>query len=208
MTETTKETKTTKKGFKKPKSKTKAQVVEENTLLQNNLQAIKGQLNQVMQIVFQQNNLVQRHSKELNVLTELLRSTEASSEVVEASSTVMIDYIGYLLNDDGTEGESIDGFQALGYTVTLGRGNLIKDFEDNLIGLTTGNTSQFTVTFPDDYKEELKGKKALFKVEVVKILKDKTSGEVMEMVDEHFKTKQAEQQAAQEVKTEESQSEA
>ena len=49
----------------------------------------------------------------------------------------------------------------------IGEDRLIPGFEDNLVGLTVGDTKGFDITFPDDYGEEsLAGKQAHFEVEL------------------------------------------
>lgn len=69
---------------------------------------------------------------------------------------------------DGTMGgEAFDGGSAEDFSVELGSGRMLKDFEDALAGMKAGDKKDADVTFPEDYPaEELKGKKAKFALSV------------------------------------------
>jgi trigger factor len=52
----------------------------------------------------------------------------------------------------------------------VGRGELLPDFEQNVVGMNAGERKQFGVTFPLDYAEEsLRGQAVLFSVHVKEI---------------------------------------
>jgi trigger factor len=69
-----------------------------------------------------------------------------------------------------TTGEPLEGGQAEDYMLEVGRGELLPDFEQNLIGMKAGERKQFGVTFPMEYAEEsLKGQSILFHVHVKEI---------------------------------------
>jgi trigger factor len=73
------------------------------------------------------------------------------------------------------DGVAFDGGTGEGMAVVLGSGQLIPGFEEQLVGLKTGDEKQLNVTFPADYQaEELKGKQATFDVKVTAV---KTAGE-------------------------------
>lgn len=82
-----------------------------------------------------------------------------SGEVV-SGETVNIDYEG------SVDGEVFDGGTAEGANLTIGSGQFIPGFEEQLIGMTVGDTRTIDVTFPDSYtnNEDLAGKAAQFKV--------------------------------------------
>ena len=69
---------------------------------------------------------------------------------------------------DGTmKGKAFDGGSAQDFSVELGSGRMLKDFEDALVGMKPGDKKDTDVSFPDDYPaEELKGKKAKFALSV------------------------------------------
>lgn len=70
----------------------------------------------------------------------------------------MIDFTGSI------DGEEFDGGKANDYAVVLGEGQMLADFEDGIVGMKAGETKDVEVTFPEDYSEELGGKKAVFAI--------------------------------------------
>ena len=83
---------------------------------------------------------------------------------VENGDTVIIDYVGSV---DGVE---FEGGSANNYSLVIGSNTFIPGFEEQLIGMDKEETKEIKVTFPDDYHaENLKGKKAIFKVTVHEI---------------------------------------
>lgn len=88
-------------------------------------------------------------------------AAEIEDGTVEDGDIVNIDYEGKI---DGT---AFDGGSSEGYDLTIGSGSFIDDFEEQLIGCKTGETTEVTVTFPEDYgNEELNGKDAVFTVTI------------------------------------------
>ena len=84
--------------------------------------------------------------------------------VVENGDTVNIDFDGYV------DGEQFEGGQADGYDLEIGSGSFIPGFEDQLVGVKTGEEKDVVVTFPEEYHaEELAGKEATFKTKVNEI---------------------------------------
>jgi trigger factor len=79
---------------------------------------------------------------------------------------VIIDFRGERM----TTGEPLEGGEAEDYMLEVGRGELLPDFEENLIGMKGGERKQFGVTFPVDYAEEsLRNQAVLFHVHVKEI---------------------------------------
>lgn len=75
--------------------------------------------------------------------------------------TVNIDYEGKL------DGVAFEGGTAQGADLTLGSGQFIDGFEDGLIGVLPGETTELTLTFPESYDNaELAGKETVFTVTV------------------------------------------
>lgn len=54
----------------------------------------------------------------------------------------------------------IDGGQANDYSIVVGKGQLVPGFEDNLVGLKTGEKKKFDLKFPDNYHKNLAGRLA------------------------------------------------
>ncbi len=78
-----------------------------------------------------------------------------------------IDFEGFI------DGEAFEGGKAEGHELTLGSGQFIPGFEEQLIGAKVGEEKEVTVSFPADYQSEnLAGKEAKFEV-TVKEIKEK-----------------------------------
>src|ERR687893_1092088 len=85
---------------------------------------------------------------------------------VQDGDFLIIDFRGERM----TTGEQLEGGEAKDYMLEVGRGELLPDFEKNLIGMQAGERKQFGVTFPMDYAEEsLRGQSVLFHVHVKEI---------------------------------------
>ena len=57
-----------------------------------------------------------------------------------------------------------------GMTFTIGKGQMIEDFDKGVVGLGAGEESTFDAVFPDDYRaEELQGKTVQFSVKVSEV---------------------------------------
>ena len=79
-------------------------------------------------------------------------------DVTKEGDKVVFDFEGFV---DGTP---FDGGKAEKYNLTLGSGQFIPGFEDQMIGRKAGDEFSVNVTFPEEYHaEDLKGKAAEFK---------------------------------------------
>jgi trigger factor len=100
-------------------------------------------------------------SEALDRIAEQNRPFAAKGEggKVEKGDRVVIDFTGTL------EGVPFEGGTGGDVGVNVGSGTFIPGFEDELIGMTAGETRQVKVTFPSNYtNEHLAGKDAEFKV--------------------------------------------
>lgn len=80
---------------------------------------------------------------------------------IESGNIAVIDFEGFLGD------KAFDGGKGENYSLTIGSNTFIPGFEDQLIGHKAGDNVDVKVTFPKDYQsEELKGKKATFKVTI------------------------------------------
>ncbi|HEX4533798.1 MAG TPA: trigger factor, partial [Rhizomicrobium sp.] len=87
-------------------------------------------------------------------------------EKAQKDDAVVIDFVGSI---DGTE---FPGGKADDFNLTLGSGQLIPGFEDQLIGAKVGDEREVKVTFPAEYQEaSLAGKDALFVTKVKQVSK-------------------------------------
>ena len=77
----------------------------------------------------------------------------------ENGDTAVIDFEGFV------DGEAFEGGKAEGYNLSLGSGNFIPGFEEQIVGHSTGEEFSINVKFPEEYQaEELAGKDAEFKI--------------------------------------------
>src|SRR4051812_35313414 len=97
---------------------------------------------------------------------EELRDQNASLSPVEERTAQKGDYA--VIKYEGTrDGVPFDGGSAERMPLIIGEDRLIPGFEDELVGLTVGDTKGFDITFPADYGEEtLAGQTAHFEVEL------------------------------------------
>jgi len=78
-------------------------------------------------------------------------------DVVQTGDNVIIDYEGTL------DGEKINNLSAEGEMLTVGRSQLM-NFDDNLLGMTLGESKEFDLVVPDHGLPSLAGKTLHFKV--------------------------------------------
>jgi trigger factor len=111
--------------------------------------------------------------KELEKLRDInARMVSVQDRPAKEGDMVIIDFKGFI-GDEPFEGGSAEN-----YSLTLGSGQFIEGFEDQLVGAGIGDQVDVNVTFPEDYhSEELAGEQAVFKV-TVKEIKEKELPEV------------------------------
>jgi len=107
--------------------------------------------------------------EELN--EELTRMQERHAELVvideEAAQNGDVTVIDF---DGSVDGVPFEGGKGERYSLELGSNSFIPGFEDQVVGMATGDFKDVTVTFPETYHaEELAGKEAVFKVKVHEI---------------------------------------
>ena len=101
-----------------------------------------------------------------DVVNEIKGLQEKQAELVvkeegkaELGDTVVMDFEGFV--DD----EAFEGGKADNYSLELGSSQFIPGFEEQLVGLGTGESKDVEVSFPEEYHAtELAGKPAVFKV--------------------------------------------
>ncbi len=85
------------------------------------------------------------------------RLVAAEDRAAEMGDTVTFDF------DGRVDGEPFEGGKAENYTLTLGSGQFIPGFEEQLVGKKADEECDVEVTFPEDYHAaELAGKPAVF----------------------------------------------
>lgn len=103
-----------------------------------------AELDQQIQAILSQNNQLE----------------DKDGEVVQGDVTT-IDFEGF------KDGVAFDGGKAEGFQLEIGSGQFIPGFEDQMIGMTKGETRELNLTFPENYGSvELAGADVVFKVTV------------------------------------------
>ena len=99
---------------------------------------------------------------ELNrLLDRNARKVEVKDRAAQNGDIVNIDFVGTV------DGVKFDGGEAEGFDLTLGSGQFIPGFEDQVVGMNIGEQKDVNVTFPENYQAEaLKGKPAVFAVKL------------------------------------------
>ncbi len=97
----------------------------------------------------------------------LARNITIEDRAAEMGDITNIDYEGFV------DGVAFDGGKGEGHKLTLGSGQFIPGFEEQIVGKKTGEEFDVNVTFPEEYHaEELKGKAAVFKCKLNAIEKE------------------------------------
>jgi len=102
----------------------------------------------------------------LDILRKQRRSfaQRAADQAAVDSDRVTIDFAGKI------DGEPFEGGKAEGFQFIVGDGQMLKEFEDAVRGMKTGESKTFPLAFPADYHgKEVAGKTADFLVTVNKI---------------------------------------
>ncbi len=121
--------------------------------------------------------------EEVDAELERVRERKATTVDVEGRAAqngdiANIDFVG------SVDGVKFDGGEAAGFDLTLGSGQFIPGFEDQVIGMNIGEEKDVNVTFPENYQaENLKGKAAVFAVK----LNSLKAKELPEVTDEFIK---------------------
>lgn len=102
---------------------------------------------------------------EVNAMAERnARMVSVEDRAAQNGDTVIIDFEGF------KDGVAFDGGKGEGHSLTLGSGQFIPGFEDQIVGKNIGDEFDVNVTFPEDYgAEDLAGKEAVFKVKLHEI---------------------------------------
>ena len=101
---------------------------------------------------------------------EELRSQFATLAAVEGRPAQKGDFVILDFSGERLAGGPLEGAEAEDYMLEIGSGELLPEFEENIVGMNAGERKQFGVTFPMDYSEEaLRGESVLFNVHTKEI---------------------------------------
>ena len=101
-----------------------------------------------------------------DVQSEIDAMLERSARFVEVDREAQNDDLTTIDFEGFVDGEAFEGGKGEGYELTLGSGQFIPGFEDQIVGHKAGEEFDVNVKFPDDYVEDLAGKDATFKVKL------------------------------------------
>lgn len=91
------------------------------------------------------------------------RLVTATDRAVESGDITVIDFEGFV------DGVAFEGGKGENYELTIGSGQFIPGFEDQIIGHKAEEEFDVNVKFPEEYTPELAGKDAVFKVKLHEI---------------------------------------
>ncbi len=121
---------------------------------------------------------------EEEVMVEVNRAIERNARVVtverkaKKGDIAVIDFEGFV------DGKAFEGGKGENHSLTLGSGQFIPGFEEQVIGKKAGDECDVNVTFPAEYHaSDLAGKEAVFKVKVHEV----QAKELPELDDEFVK---------------------
>lgn len=105
---------------------------------------------------------------EVDRTLEIMRKQRASFEPVVRPAALgdkaTLDFTGRI------DGHEFDGGKGENFSVILGEGRLLKDFESHVVGLAAGAAKTFEIRFPEDYHgKEMAGKTATFDIKLKQI---------------------------------------
>ena len=111
---------------------------------------------------------VEISQKEINAMIENLQKQRGIWNPVERPSEkedqLLVDFEGKI------DGEVFEGGVAKDFVMTLGNGQMLREFDEALLNVKANEDKEIQLTFPDDYhKEELAKKKAVFSVSVKEV---------------------------------------
>ncbi len=117
--------------------------------------------------------------EEVNRLLERnARKVPVEGRAAQNGDIANIDFVG------SVDGVKFEGGEAQGFDLTLGSGQFIPGFEEQVEGMNVGEEKDVNVTFPENYQaEDLKGKAAVFAVK----LNSLQAKELPELTDEFIK---------------------
>ena len=100
-------------------------------------------------------------TKGIEELQQKYAEISLKEDAIVTGDTVVLDFLGK------KDGVPFEGGKGENYPLEIGSNTFIPGFEDNLIGLKSGDSKDIEVTFPKDYpSEDLKGQKVIFEVKI------------------------------------------
>lgn len=116
-------------------------------------------------------NKVEYKVEDVDVENEINRMAEKNARLVsvedravENNDTAVIDFEGFV------DGVAFEGGKSENHELVIGSNTFIPGFEDQIVGMKSGEDKDITVKFPEDYfSKDLAGKDAVFKIKLHEI---------------------------------------
>ena len=86
------------------------------------------------------------------------RTVSVEDRAAQDGDITVIDFEGFV------DGKAFEGGKGENYNLTLGSGQFIPGFEEQIVGHNIGDSFDINVKFPEEYAPELAGKDAVFKI--------------------------------------------
>ncbi len=100
---------------------------------------------------------------ELDRMAQNVSSVETVEREAQMGDTANIDFEGFL------DGVPFDGGKGENFDLTLGSGQFVPGFEEQVVGMNVGEEKDIDITFPEDYHADLAGKAVVFHVKLNKL---------------------------------------
>ena len=106
-----------------------------------------------------------------DVMAEILKDQKENGRKIDVTDRAAQMDDEFTINFEGfVDDVAFEGGKGENYKLTLGSHSFIDTFEDQIVGKNIGDKFDVNVTFPEEYHvEDLKGKPAVFKVELLAI---------------------------------------
>jgi trigger factor len=116
-------------------------------------------------------NLYDVGEKEVEVQLKMIQKNLATQQAVTENRPVQKDDFVLITYEGFKDGEPFkETLKTENYTLKVGAGTILEDFDNQIVGMKAGETKEITVTFPEDYfNDKLAGLTITFKVELIQI---------------------------------------
>jgi trigger factor len=102
--------------------------------------------------------------KAVKELSKMLVREETVERAAQNGDSAIIDF------DVLVNGVPIEGGSAKDFNIIVGEGKMIPGFEEQVVGMKAGENKDFKLNFPADYKADLAGKEADFKIGMKRVM--------------------------------------
>ena len=98
--------------------------------------------------------------KEIDRMAQDVSRMESVEREARMGDTANIDFEGFM------DGIAFEGGKGEAFDLKLGSGQFIPGFEEQVVGMNIGEERDIDVTFPENYKEDMAGKNAVFHIKL------------------------------------------